>query len=341
MSRSRQKIIATILVVPAGLLLLASAGLLVADHLTARHRVPADKQRIAALEKTAKSDASQVSALAAELDRQTKLSLRRAGRQQTATAVLIVASVLFLSSAKWFISLRGGKLPSLDTIKAVREPAGLRVPGSAELRRGKQGSGFRILTSDESPTPCCARDGAPGPAGDTRSPNLGPGIQTAGSSPTSDLGLVDEAVAREGRGAEAAIPILQAIQSHYGYLPDEALKRVCELTEIRPAQIAGVSTFYAQFRRTPAGKHIIKVCHGTACHVSGARQITEEVRRHLAIAPDSDTDPQRMFTVDKVACLGCCSLAPVIMIDEQTVGRLTPAEACQAIEAFREQEPGT
>ena len=154
-----------------------------------------------------------------------------------------------------------------------------------------------------------------------------------------DLSVVDEIVAREGRGIEAAIPILQAIQRHYRYLPDEALQRVCELTEIPPAQVAGTSTFYAQFRRTPVGEHVIKVCHGTACHVSGARQITEELRRSLGIEEGSDTDPARKFTIDEVACLGCCSLAPVMMVDNHTVGKLTPSAARDALYMVEPREP--
>jgi NADH-quinone oxidoreductase subunit F len=153
-----------------------------------------------------------------------------------------------------------------------------------------------------------------------------------------DLGFVDEIVAKQGRTPEAAIPILQAIQMHYRYLPDEALRRVCELTEITPAQIAGTSSFYAQFRRSPAGRHVVRVCHGTACHVAGARQVTEELRRYLAIPPDADTDPAQMFTVDAVACVGCCSLAPVLVVDGQTAGRLTPASACDALEPFEEKD---
>jgi NADH:ubiquinone oxidoreductase subunit E len=339
MSRSRQQIVAAVLVFPAALVLLASAGGLIADYLITRRHAPADKERITALEQAAKKDLSQVPVLVDELDRQTKLSLRRVGRQKVATGALIVASLLFLSSAKWFIWLRGRPVVTLSTIAAMRQSKGFGV--QVRLRRDspRRGSRFRspqatrrreARGSDGSPVPGCARESAPGS-----------GVQTVSPPPTLDLSFVDEVVAREGRGSEAAIPILQAIQSHYGYLPDEALKRVCQLTEIRPAQIAGVSSFYAQFRRTPAGKHIIKVCHGTACHVSGARQITEEVRRYLAIAPEADTDPQRVFTVDKVACLGCCSLAPVLMIDEHTVGRLTPVQACEAIEAFCEQEAGT
>ena len=113
-----------------------------------------------------------------------------------------------------------------------------------------------------------------------------------------DLAFVDEIVAREGRSPEAAIPILQAIQEHYRYLPDEALQRVCATTKITPAQISGTSSFYSRFRRSPVGEHIVRVCHGTACHVSGARQITDELRRGLAIPEGADTDPSRTFTIE-------------------------------------------
>lgn len=147
--------------------------------------------------------------------------------------------------------------------------------------------------------------------------------------------FVKRLVELNGGSKEAAIPILQAIQTHYRYLPDEALKLVCELTDITPAQIAGTSSFYSQFRRSPMGRHLVRVCHGTACHVAGARQVTDELRRRLEIPDGADTDPERQFTVDEVACLGCCSLAPVIMVDGQTVGKLTPAGAGEALEPLR------
>jgi len=154
-----------------------------------------------------------------------------------------------------------------------------------------------------------------------------------------DLAFVDRIVEKNGTARDAAIPILQAIQAHYRYLPDEALQRVCELTEVTPAQIAGTSSFYARFRRSQVGRHVVRVCHGTACHVSGARQITEELRRQLRIPEGADTDPERRFTVDEVACLGCCSLAPVLMVDEHTAGRLTPAGAFQALRVVEQKEP--
>jgi NADH:ubiquinone oxidoreductase subunit E len=166
-----------------------------------------------------------------------------------------------------------------------------------------------------------------------------PRARTTAPSSEIDLTFVDRIVEQEGRSQEAAIPILQAIQAHYRYLPDEALTRVCERTEITPSQIAGTSSFYARFRRSPVGRHVVRVCHGTACHVSGARQITEELRRQLRIPEGSDTDPDRMFTLDEVACLGCCSLAPVMMVDEHAAGKLTPATAHAALDVVVQQEP--
>lgn len=166
-----------------------------------------------------------------------------------------------------------------------------------------------------------------------------PAATDGAAAPLVDLSFVDALVATEGRSKEAAIPILQAIQAHYRYLPDEALRRVCELTEVTPAQIAGTSSFYARFRRSPVGDHIVRVCHGTACHVAGARQITEELRRQLRIPDGSDTDAARRFTIDEVACLGCCSLAPVLMVDDQTAGRLTPRGAVAALDLARDGEP--
>ncbi len=153
-----------------------------------------------------------------------------------------------------------------------------------------------------------------------------------------DLQVVDAAVAEFGRAASAVIPILQKIQQHYRYLPEVALRRICEMTEITPASIEGVSTFYSQFRHKPVGRHIISVCHGTACHVKGSGLIQDALQRHLKIKDDGDTDPDRMFTIEKVACLGCCTLAPVIKIDDVTYGHLTPETVPRAIRDFLELE---
>jgi NADH-quinone oxidoreductase subunit F len=153
-----------------------------------------------------------------------------------------------------------------------------------------------------------------------------------------DLTFIDEAVSKIGTGPEKVLEILQAIQGHFGYLPTEALERVCELTDITPASITGVSTFYSQFRHRPAGRHMIKVCIGTACHVKGGQQIYDAFQRDLGIPDGEDTDPQKLFTIDKVACLGCCMLAPAIQIDDITYGHLTSDKVPIVLRDFLEQQ---
>ena len=98
--------------------------------------------------------------------------------------------------------------------------------------------------------------------------------------------------------------MLQAIQSRYRYLPEDALRKVADASEMTPAQIAGVASFYGQFRQRPVGEHIIRVCEGTACHVSGAVEVRTELRRCLGMTGDEDTDPSGQFTVERVACVG-------------------------------------
>ncbi|MCX5655979.1 MAG: NAD(P)H-dependent oxidoreductase subunit E, partial [Planctomycetota bacterium] len=149
-----------------------------------------------------------------------------------------------------------------------------------------------------------------------------------------DLNFVDATVARLGRGPEMTIPILQALQGHYRYLPEAALRRVCELSEITPARIVGVATFYNQFRHRPMGKHLVSICHGTACHVKGSGLVHDAMLRHLRIAADGDTDPEGVFTIRKVACLGCCTLAPVIQIDGVTYGHMTSSRVPQVLQDF-------
>jgi len=153
-----------------------------------------------------------------------------------------------------------------------------------------------------------------------------------------DLTFVKVAIDRIGTDKEKVLEVLQELQRHYGYLPEEALERVCELTEITPASIAGVSTFYSQFRHRPAGRHTIRVCIGTACHVKGGEQIYDSFKRHLDIPDEEDTDMEKMFTVEKVACLGCCMLAPAIQIDDITYGHLKSEQVSLVLMDFLEQQ---
>ena len=149
-----------------------------------------------------------------------------------------------------------------------------------------------------------------------------------------DLTFIDESVEHLGRAPEAVIPLLQAAQDHYGYLPSEALARICDTTQITPASIAGVSSFYDMFRHKPVGKHIVRVCRGTACHVTGAERVQDALRRHLHIPANQDTDPAGEFTVEEVACLGCCTLAPVVRIGETTFGPATAEKVPKIIADF-------
>ena len=132
-----------------------------------------------------------------------------------------------------------------------------------------------------------------------------------------------EAVLAEyGTQMGSLIPVLQKSQDIFGYLPEEVMASIAKATHKKEAEVFGVASFYAQFRFEPVGEHIIKVCHGTACHVAGAGKITDALCNELNMAP-GETSKDMQFTLLNVACLGCCSLAPVIMIGDKTYGRLT------------------
>jgi NADH-quinone oxidoreductase subunit E len=121
--------------------------------------------------------------------------------------------------------------------------------------------------------------------------------------------------------AGALIPLLQSAQNTYGYISERAIDYISHVTGIPAADIYGVVTFYAQFRTKPLGKHIIKVCNGTACHVNGAKEVYATIQDEMNLNYDETTDDGN-FSLLSVACLGCCSLAPVITVDGETYGRL-------------------
>ena len=151
---------------------------------------------------------------------------------------------------------------------------------------------------------------------------------------TQHAAQLDEIIKKHGNKPSATIPILQDIQNKFRYLPLDALKYVSEKTGIPASGLYGVATFYAQFRLSPVGKHIIKVCHGTACHVAGAVGISESLSEHLDVHEGGTTEDKE-YTLESVACLGCCSLAPVIMIDETTFGTLNRTKAPKSVETHR------
>lgn len=150
----------------------------------------------------------------------------------------------------------------------------------------------------------------------------------------SIINTVDQIIAEKGKSSNAVIPILQAIQEKFNYLPEEALKRVCEITDITQSQITGISTFYSQFRHKPVGEHIIKVCVGTACHVKGALQVYDSFKRTLKLKDKEDTDKNGLYTIEKVACLGCCTIAPVVQIDNITYGNVETEKVPEILDDF-------
>ena len=132
----------------------------------------------------------------------------------------------------------------------------------------------------------------------------------------------------------ALIPLLQSAQDTYGYIPESAIDHISEIVGIAPADIYGVITFYSQFRLQPLGKYVIKVCDGTACHVNGSKKLLTTIQDTLNITDDETTD-DGMFTLQTVACLGCCSLAPAIMVNDETYGRLDSKKLSKLLKEYK------
>ncbi|HAN19321.1 MAG: NADH dehydrogenase [Bacteroidetes bacterium GWC2_33_15] len=152
-----------------------------------------------------------------------------------------------------------------------------------------------------------------------------------------DLSLIDSLLEKYKSKKGNLIPILQGTQNIYGYIPEDAFIKIAEVTGLKLADMYGVATFYTQFRLHPVGKHIVKVCHGTACHVQNATAISEAIEDALEIK-DGETTPDRLFTLESVACLGCCSLAPVMMIGDNTFGKLTGSQAVKILKEIKIKE---
>lgn len=151
------------------------------------------------------------------------------------------------------------------------------------------------------------------------------------------LVVIDAIVHKHNVQPGAVIPVLQEIQDSYGYVPPVVVERIAENMGIPASEIFGIVTFYTQFRLQPVGKNLVKVCHGTACHLSGAERIAEALAQATG-AREGETSQDGLFTVERVACLGCCSLAPCIMLNGEIHGRLTPENVGKLVSQLREEE---
>jgi NADH-quinone oxidoreductase subunit E len=148
-----------------------------------------------------------------------------------------------------------------------------------------------------------------------------------------DMATLEEALADLGSRKGTLIPILQKAQDIFGYLPREILILIGRKIKVPLSQIYGVVTFYAQFHLSPRGRNIVRSCQGTACHVRGAKSILAELKKQLGLEGESVTTKDLQFTLETVACIGCCGLAPVIMVNDETHGRLVP----EAVKGILEQ----
>lgn len=144
---------------------------------------------------------------------------------------------------------------------------------------------------------------------------------------------VDGMIGRIGTGAELAIPLLQAVQEEFRYIPMEAIEHIASKTDMTETRLYGVATFYSQFRLEPVGEKIIKVCHGTACHVAGAEGVTQALEQRLGIK-DGETTADDKYTLESVACLGCCSLAPVVAVDDKISANVDRGDAAGLIDTL-------
>lgn len=153
----------------------------------------------------------------------------------------------------------------------------------------------------------------------------------------ADVELLNPLIEKYKNKKGNLIPLLQGAQDIFGYIPRVAFDKLAVETGIPLSEMYGVATFYAQFRLKPVGKHIVKVCHGTACHVQNAKVISTSLKEALKIE-DGGTTEDGLFTLESVACLGCCSLAPVMMVAGETYGKLTGAQAVKIVRNIRTSE---
>jgi NADH-quinone oxidoreductase subunit E len=141
---------------------------------------------------------------------------------------------------------------------------------------------------------------------------------------------LQEIFSRHHGTRDALIPILQDIQGAFGYLPPEAMDAAAGFCRIAPVEVYGVATFYAQFKFQPIGKNLVMVCQGTACHVMGGERVLQEIERRLEVKPGQTTE-DGLFTLETVACIGACGLAPAVIVNKETHGQMKPERVAEIL----------
>jgi NADH-quinone oxidoreductase subunit E len=149
---------------------------------------------------------------------------------------------------------------------------------------------------------------------------------------------LDRIISKYKKQKGALIPVLQEAQNSLGHLSEESLSYIAKATKRTLAQVYGVATFFTQFRLEPIGRHLVRVCHGTACHVGGAEDIDASVCSHLDLSEKGGTTDDMEFTVEKVVCVGACSLAPIMIVDGVAHGRLNPDRARKVIQGYQKEK---
>lgn len=157
-------------------------------------------------------------------------------------------------------------------------------------------------------------------------------------SAAQSFNKVMEILDRFDRSHTKIIPILQAVQEEYRYLPQEVMTFVATSLGVSPARLYGVATFYSHFSLEPKGKHILKMCDGTACHVRGSSAVIDAIRDKLNLSGKKITTDDMMYTFETVSCLGACGLAPVLVVDEEVYGQVTPEQALNIIAKIEAEE---
>ena len=153
----------------------------------------------------------------------------------------------------------------------------------------------------------------------------------------SEINAVISEIRKESKGKpEELIPLLQQVQSKIGFLPEKALMEIAGITGLSPAKVYGVASFFAQFRFHPVGKHMVRICRGTACHVKGSNRILNDIETHFKLE-EGETSEDRLFTLETVACFGSCALAPVVLVDETVRGRMNPSKTRSVLEEIKKE----